>query len=331
MRKPRIEGVVARLLFATFLALSCIPTVAAARGSTRASRSAPRSAAPASTKAARPAHAAATRPAPGVPQRAVGRATYGYSLPNHHYPYPYYPYYPYYSYYSGWGWWGWDWWPSYYFGVGWYVAPDYSVVADAPRDSDVPAIVKTDIHPRKASVRLDGEIVGSARDYSGTWDDLRVAAGWHTLEFSAPGYMTLRVPVNARPGAVYHVGHDLRKGEGIDPRSESLPEPRADATGNGPGAGEGRPDGSRSASLRRGLVKIVANPPDAAVYLDGEFLATAHELSQLHGAISVALGPHRIEAVRPGHPARTVEVNVSAGGTARVHIDLVDGEEPTAD
>ena len=67
---------------------------------------------------------------------------------------------------------------------------------------------------------------------------------------------------------------------------------------------------------------------DSAVYLDGEFLARASELSRLHGAIPVARGPHRIEVVRPGFESRTVDVDVEGEMPVRVEIDLRRGGEP---
>jgi len=348
MRNARARTTLVGLLLGILLALVCLPAFAGARAAQgHASRPAPRSSGSGQARAVKSSPSAPARTAPGtavrtppgtavrtppgtahgqVPHRAIGRATYGY----------YGPYAPYY--YPGgwwwpWGWgWGWDyyWWPSYSFGVWWgsgaYTtdpAPVY-VVSDA----DVPAIVETDVHPRSASVRLDGEAVGYAKDYSGTWDELRVRAGAHTLEFSAPGYLTLRMDLSARPGGTYRIDEDLRKGEGLDPRSRPIGEapPTQNAlapeTARPSAEAESAPGGGASPALRRGLLKIVASPADAAVYLDGEFLATARELARLHGAIPVVEGPHHIEAVRPGFPARSVEVNVSATGTAKVELDL---------
>ncbi len=337
MRNTGTERAVGRrLVVVMLLALTFIPSHAEIRAaSTRASRGAGRSASPAHVTsnhgAARsPARAQATavRTVPGVPHRAMGRATYGAYPPYHgSYPYP-----------GGCGSWGWAWWPSSYFGVGWYPAPySYAVTDSVGSAADATAILETDVHPRSAAVQLDGEMVGTARDYSGTWDDLRVGAGKHTLEFGAPGYMTLRIHLNARPGAVYRIEQDLQKGAGMDPRSEFSAEPGVVRIGPGSEgesetrAGEGGPSASRSPSLRRGLLKIVASPPDAAIYLDGEFLATARELSQLHGAISVALGVHHIEAVRPGFPAQSVDVDVASSGPARVHIDLAGSGDANVD
>ncbi len=67
---------------------------------------------------------------------------------------------------------------------------------------------------------------------------------------------------------------------------------------------------------------MAIGPPDAAVYLDGEFLARASELSRLHGSLPVARGPHTIEVVRPGFESRAVDVDVEGEMPVRVEIDL---------
>jgi len=79
--------------------------------------------------------------------------------------------------------------------------------------------------------------------------------------------------------------------------------------------------GARGA-LRTGMMRIRVEPSDAAVYLDGEFLGTADELSKLHGALSVAVGEHRVEAVRPGYRTQTAAVTVTETGTEILRLSL---------
>lgn len=273
----------------------------------------------------------AQRPSGSAPTRVSGQASYGYSTGVSG-SYPYYPYYPYYgnSFYGygyGWGWglyggyWGspWYsagvWWPP----AGYYVGMQPERLTVGESRSATPAIVETDIQPRKAAVLLDGEEVGRAKDFNGTWDRLTVPSGGHTLEFSAPGYMTLRTAIRLEPGKYYRISEDLRKGAGIDPRSQTAPppdEPIADADPGVPVAA--------GSALQRGLLKIAADPPDAAVYLDGEFLASARELAGLHGAIPVAIGQHEVEVTHPKLKSRSLRVEVT--GDDPVHVDLRMGE-----
>ena len=179
----------------------------------------------------------------------------------------------------------------------------------------------TAVKPRKAAVRVDGEVVGQARDYNGKWDRLWLEPGRHEIEFSHPGHLTLRLSVRVRKGGVAYISERLHKGEGVDPRSnppvEESAEPRVEPRV------EPRPAPS---SLRRGLLRLVVHPPDAAIYLDGEFLANAAELSRLHGALPMAAGPHTLEVVRPGFIAETREIEVSERGTLRIEVTLHTGD-----
>jgi hypothetical protein len=195
-----------------------------------------------------------------------------------------------------------------------------------------PAAIDTDISPDEAIVRLDGEEVGTVDDYDGTWDELAVEPGKHTLEFEAPGRQTLRVAIDAKPGLHYRIAYKLKKGDGVDPASErmsaqSLPEPPMPPPGTmaRPGDDDGYERGPRpgpSAGLKGGFLKIDVAPGDAAVYLDGEFLARADELAGLHGAVPVAEGEHRVEVVRPGYATQEMTVQVERGRSAEVKVDL---------
>jgi hypothetical protein len=176
--------------------------------------------------------------------------------------------------------------------------------------------VETDIRPKKALVTLDGTPVGQARDFNGPWDLLVLRKGTHTVEFSAPGYMTLRVVLEVKPGGYYHLTDRLLEGEGVDPRS-SEPLPRAEITMQEEPQSE-----QPAARLRSGLLHLRVQPPDAAVYLDGEFLARGDELSRLHGSIPVARGEHILEVLRPGYQPQTLTVLVEGDQPARVQVEL---------
>jgi hypothetical protein len=185
-------------------------------------------------------------------------------------------------------------------------------------------VVETDVRPKKATLSVDGSVVGQARDFNGRWDYLWLEPGEHVLEFSKDGYMTLRRHLNVRAGMHVRVTEQLEKGDGIDPRSSEGPPPTAPIVGRTgapePPLSEPRTD---SGTLRRGMLRLDVEPLDAAVYLDGEFLARASELRRLHGALPVADGVHTVEVVRPGYDSRTVEVEAVAGEPVRVEIVLV--------
>lgn len=258
-----------------------------------------------------------------APTRAAGRATFGYHHGSHHghfghgyspyYSYPFIGYYGYpYGYYG-------------YYGQYGYGGP-YPAYGSPGRVG--PAVVETDIRPKKASVFVDGEEVGRAKDYNGRWDSLWLEAGKHLLAFEAPGYMRLQIALEVRSGRSFRISHRLQRGEGLDPRSileeeaqEARESPLEASVGSArePG-GEEPPD--RPGALPRGFLRLRILPADAAVYLDGAFLARADELERLHGALSVAEGEHRVEVVRPGYRSRSVAVVVKEGGPVLVELEL---------
>lgn len=251
-----------------------------------------------------------------APTRVSGKATYGYYGAG--YAYPSYPYSSNYWWYWGWpyyGYWAYWGWPYAYGG---YAAPTGQQLRNAP------ALIETDVRPKKADVLLDDLPVGQARDYNGSWDILTVKPGMHMLEFRHPGYMTLRLYLDALSGNRYRITEALQKGEGIDPRSSEQPpeQPVERAEPATRPTVPGEPLRER-ASLPQGLLRVHASPPDAAVYLDGEFLARADELARLHGALPVAVGRHVVEVVRPGFEAQRVELQVDGKEPVKVSVDLV--------
>lgn len=257
--------------------------------------------------------------------RVSGQASYGY----HRYPYGHYrPYYydPYAYFHYGY--------PSYYYGFlgwpylawGWYppVHTYYEVAAADARD---PAMVETDIRPKKAELYLNGEFAGEARDFNGTWDALYIEPGVHTLEFRREGYMTLSLGLRVSAGRHYRISERMQKGEGPDPRSIEAPPAAPQVTAAAAplpfrGGVEQEPQRRGDEGLRQGLLHIRAAPDDAVIYLDGEFLAAAQELTRLHGAIPVAVGEHTIEVVRPGYASQTQVVRVEEGDPKWLVIDL---------
>jgi hypothetical protein len=184
-----------------------------------------------------------------------------------------------------------------------------SVEAQPPRG---PAIVETGVSPSKAEVVLDGDTVGFASDYSGRWDRLSVVPGPHTITFQKKGYRTLVIAFEARPGATYVFNDALVSGEGEDRRTL-------------PAAVTAAPPETRepiSATSATGRLRVRAEPGDAAVYLDGEYLGLGSELSRIHGSLAVATGSHRLEVVRPGYLSAVRTIDVGGSDVATVELTL---------
>lgn len=264
--------------------------------------------------------------APAARRTANGVARYGYGYgygygTGYGYGYPYYPYwgagYGFWGagWYGGWGWgFGWGW-PGYGYAAydPWYGPyPDtYIATVEAPAPTG-PAIVETGVTPSKAGVVLDGETVGFASDYNGRWDELTVAPGPHTISFQDKGYRTLVVTFEARPGAKYVFDDALVPGSGEDHRS--LAAPTGEAASNAPE--------SKPTPMAVGRLRVRAEPADAAVYLDGEYLGLGAELSRIHGALAVATGTHRLEAVRPGYVSASRVIEVGGKDVLIVELTL---------
>jgi len=276
-------------------------------------------------------HGTATRS--GVPPhgQANGTAHYGYGGVHVHggywggyWGYPYW----------GWGWgWGWGW-PYYgyygypYYGYPYYGGYPYYSYGPPPQPSG-PAVIETDVAPKNAQVILDGEAIGNAKDWNGTWDELHIDPGHHTLEFRHAGYRSLVVDLNASPGGFYSFRDTLVAGSGEDRRTVG-PPPSSEhgsygsASGNHPQDATPAHEGA-TPGIARGLLRVQAAPEDASVYLDGQFLGVGRELAALHGAIPVATGEHRLEVVRPGFAAVTKTVSVGLEGTTDISVSLEPG------
>ncbi len=305
MRRPRL---LETLLLAAAIAALTIP---AAEAGGRATRT-------------RPGAGSSATPASRV---ASGTATYGYTRGSVR---PWGAYYSYYPYHTGlWDWyyepwwslgvsWGWPgWWYPY--------SPCWSgpCFSDGEASSSAPGFVETAVAPKRAKLFLDGEPIGEARDFNGTWDVLPLDPGSRVLRFEAEGYKTLEVTLDVRPGRHYRVAYALELGEGLDPRSSA---PAATAMPPDAGARIEEPIPPPEGGIARGLLRVRVRPDDAVVYLDGEFLGRADEMRRLHGALPVAIGEHRIEVVRPGFRNERLRVEVVADEPAEVDLSLEPAE-----
>ncbi len=66
-------------------------------------------------------------------------------------------------------------------------------------------------------------------------------------------------------------------------------------------------------------VTLTLEPGDASIYLDGNFLGVASELTQ---SLLVAPGSHRLEVARPGYDTLQLELDVTAGETLEIQRSL---------
>lgn len=224
------------------------------------------------------------------------------------------------------GYYGGPYYGGYYSPYSWRYAGNYEMAQawQVARYRSGAGAVEVDIRPRKAQVILNGTPVGQARDFNGPRDLLILGQGAHTLEFSAPGYMTLRVALKVKAGGYVRFTDRLVEGEGLDPRSTESVHLQAvePVPGDEPSMKEPLQSEEPTVRLQGGLLRVRVQPLDAAVYLDGDFLAKGSELSRLHGSIPVARGMHILEVVRPGYQAQRITVLVEGDQPTRVQVEL---------
>ncbi len=138
--------------------------------------------------------------------------------------------------------------------------------------------IDVNIQPKDAEISLDGVVVGTADQFDGFPRFLVVNPGKHEITARKTGYHTYRVKVAVAPGQQVNLNKIMEPGSdtpAVKPAPESRPLHQ-----------------TRVAAPLKVYFQI--NNPDAAVYVDGVFVGTAHEISQLHGPLMVDRGAKRI-------------------------------------
>lgn len=227
-----------------------------------------------------------------------------------------------------WGpWWGWQ---------GWTYSPGRAL------DPSL-TVVDTDISPERALVYLDGELIGTADDFDGFPDYLYLEPGRYVLEFKLTGYKPESFEIEAEEGRFFPLKMKMERvpGERVEAwyknQTKGLPTRRVFAKPQAAPESVARrgPDPSlrretrgeerepqRMRASREAALDLRVSPPNAAVFLDGELVGTAEELSRLERGLAVAAGEHDIEIMAPGKKPRSIRVAVEAGERQQVVVEL---------
>jgi hypothetical protein len=87
------------------------------------------------------------------------------------------------------------------------------------------------------------------------------------------------------------------------------------------GHGAGRRSGNGHSS-DAGWLRLSVAPDDASIYIDGRFVGTGSELSSMRRGLRVDPGQHHLAVVRPGHKPEERDFQVTAGGEAKLSVNL---------
>lgn len=265
-------------------------------------------------------------------------------------------YYPYY--YPYWGWpslsfyWGY---PYYYgypygygygYGYGYYDGDGYGY--DGGGGGGPMGALDLDVSPGNTHVFVNGQDLGEVDKYDGWPGYLWLPRGTYDVAFYLDGYKTIARQITIYPGNVIDIDDRMEQGQSTRPedlvsksherrdariqyerqRSEQIDRQggyddenwqnrvRQDRQGHGHANGPAGPQGH---------LRLSVQPDDASVYLDGQFVGTGTDLSQLRGGLAVGPGTHHLAVVRPGHKATEKEFTVQSGEDVQLDIALEAG------
>ncbi len=201
------------------------------------------------------------------------------------------------------------------------------------------------VEPERTRVSVDGYYAGVADDFDGIFQRLQVSPGRHVITLELEGYRTRRFRVYVPLDHTIKIHHEMVRGAGEDEvqigdpgawadeppddrdrrarEDDDRDSPRwerrdPDVDRGGWDDDPDRPDWRRPEAGETGTLRLHIEPPDASVYVDGEFRGTGREARR----IELTPGPHRLEVVRPGYRAVEREIEVEAGRFEEIDIEL---------
>jgi hypothetical protein len=253
-------------------------------------------------------------------------------------PYYYYPPYGGYGYYGNYG----------YGGYGGYGYDRYN-------RSEMGAL-DLDVSPGRTHVFVNGEDLGEVDKYDGWPGYLWLPRGTYDVAFYLDGYQTIARQITIYPGSVIDIDDRMAQGQSVRPedlasktherrddrlryereRREQLQQQgynndddwrdraRRDRD-RGYDRNDRRYDRNGDNDSQRGSLRLMVDPEDASIYLDGRFIGTGSDVSMMRGGLSVTPGHHQISVVRPGRRAEERSFDVKSGEDVKVDVRLEGG------
>ena len=233
----------------------------------------------------------------------------------------YRPYYGSFGRYGGFG----SFWP-YYFSP--YAFGQYGPYAwgPGPVGYAAPNAGALDINtkPKKASVYLDGALIGRVDSFDGFPRYLWLREGSYRLAIFMEGHETLERSISVRPGVVIKIDEDLVPGNAVQPQP-AAPEPAAERTAP---SGESWRLENRGQPVQQdqrnepARLMVEVQPADAVVYLDGRLLGSGAQIASLHSPLIIDPGTHRLEVTRPGYASAVRAFEAAKGEDVSLRIEL---------
>ena len=173
------------------------------------------------------------------------------------------------------------------------------------------------VTPENAEVFLDGYYVGTADDFDGMFQRLRLAPGEHDIELYLSGYRSVRQKILVQPGGTFRVRYSM---EALKPGDTPDPRPVAPAA---PPLSERRhvpPPPQPNGRSAFGALAIRVQPRDAVVMIDGERWDAPPDNDRL--VVQLPAGPHRVEVRKDGFGSYTSTVDVRRGDETALNVSL---------
>jgi len=204
-----------------------------------------------------------------------------------------------------------------------------------------------DISPEEAQIYLDGELIGTADNFDGFPEFLWLEEGTYDLVFYHPNYETIARQYTIYAGVVIDVEDKMQPGTGVRPEDlvsrstenrdrrlqrEREREIEAERMERREREWEEQREREREIEAERmervsrddgvGRLHLSVWPEDTALYLNGHFLGTGDELSQLSAGLIVPPGKHLLEAVHPEYESEEITISVTPGERVDLEIEL---------
>ena len=183
------------------------------------------------------------------------------------------------------------------------------------------------IKPKRARVYLDGRYIGLAKQFDGTPNYLWVERGEHTLTFYHVGYQNSVRTIVVDPGQVLTLKEAMIEGQATLPAPPEelgrVPSPerpgRASLAEESDESAASAPNDARFEPARLTLEVV---PEEASIYLNGRFLGSGREISNLRAPLIIDSGDHVLQVVHPDYRTEKREFSVSEGETLDLEIEL---------